>query len=83
MHPSPPTGPPRGRAQSLRLTPGYLHDLVVIPAGDRMGPDHRPVPDIELVTRSSKPFPPRPAAAREQYSVSHETPVDSGPSIRD
>ncbi|MGA9113662.1 MAG: hypothetical protein WB802_07685, partial [Candidatus Dormiibacterota bacterium] len=50
-----------------------LDDLAAIPAGDRMGPHHRPVPHIELVSTVKQAFSRRGyAVAREQYSVSHE-----------
>jgi hypothetical protein len=50
-----------------------LDELAGIPAGERMGPHHRPVPHIELVSTVKQAFSDRGyAVAREQYSVSHE-----------
>jgi hypothetical protein len=50
-----------------------LDELAVIPAGAPMGPHHRPVPHIELVSTVKQAFSDRGyAVAREQYSVSHE-----------
>ena len=50
-----------------------LDELAGIPAGARMGPHHRPVPHIELVSTVKQAFSDRGyAVAREQYSVSHE-----------
>ena len=50
-----------------------LEELAGIPAGAPMGPHHRPVPHIELVSTVKQAFSDRGyAVAREQYSVSHE-----------
>ena len=50
-----------------------LDELDAIPAGQAMGPRHRPVPHIELVSTVKQAFSDRGyAVMREQYSVSHE-----------
>ncbi len=50
-----------------------LDELAGIPAGAPMGPHHRPVPHIELVSTVKQAFSDRGyAVMREQYSVSHE-----------
>jgi hypothetical protein len=50
-----------------------LDDLAGIPAGEPMGPHHRPVSHIELVSTVKHAFSDRGyAVMRERYSVSHE-----------
>jgi hypothetical protein len=49
-----------------------LDELAAIPAGQPIGPRHRPVPHIELVTAVKHAFTERGyAVTREQFSVSH------------
>jgi hypothetical protein len=67
--------PPRPEAVLSHSTSHLvtLDELAGIPAGEPMGPRHRPVPHIELVSTVKQAFSERGyAVAREQYSVSHE-----------